>query len=71
MLPERPQYMSFMLRLWRRPGAEAGWVASLEDAGTGERLAFADVESLFAFLAAHTDPYTRQHEASDSGEKRP
>jgi hypothetical protein len=42
-----------MLRLWQA-GSRAGlpvWRASLENPHTGERLAFGDTETLFAFLA--------------------
>ncbi|HEX5691798.1 MAG TPA: hypothetical protein VFX76_17405 [Roseiflexaceae bacterium] len=48
---ERRHYRSYLLRLW---GAQSGegfvWRASLEDARTGERHSFAELEQLFAFL---------------------
>ncbi len=42
-------YHALLLRLWRE-GAEGAWRASLQDAGSGERLGFADLEQLFAYL---------------------
>jgi hypothetical protein len=54
MSRERADYTSFLLRLWRTPGIAPIWSASLENPGTGERLSFPDLESLFAFLVAHT-----------------
>jgi hypothetical protein len=46
----RPDYLSFLLRLWRESGEEAVWRASLEDSHTGERMGFASLEDLVAFL---------------------
>lgn len=46
-------YVAYMLRLWHA-GSRDGipvWRASLENPHTGERLAFGDVEGLFAFLS--------------------
>jgi hypothetical protein len=46
-------YIAYMLRLWQA-GSRDGmpvWRASLENPHTGERLAFGDVEGLFAFLS--------------------
>jgi hypothetical protein len=47
-----------MLRMWQA-GSRKGqpiWRASLEDAHTGERLAFADIAALLAFLSEWTHP---------------
>ena len=42
-------YHAALLRLWReRPGGM--WRASLQDAESGERFGFADLERLFAYL---------------------
>jgi hypothetical protein len=65
MSRERADYTSFLLRVWRVPGATAIWIASLEHPRTGERLSFADLESLFAFLAAHTAALA-QHRQDES-----
>lgn len=48
-------YRSYLLRLW--PATEQGqtvWRASLENPHTGERLGFASLERLFAFLEDQT-----------------
>ncbi len=42
---------SFVLRLWCSNAAETTyWQASLENSRTGERIGFADLEQLFAYL---------------------
>jgi hypothetical protein len=48
--------LSFILRLWSvDQGNTSDWRASLEILGTGERLGFASLEELFAFLIDFTD----------------
>ena len=54
MSEEPAMYLSYLLRLWRSSQSNAVWRASLESAQSGERRAFADLESLFAFLEAQT-----------------
>ena len=50
------EYLSYLLRVWRAdPGNLSGWRASLEDPHTGERLGFASLEQLFAFLMEQTE----------------
>ena len=45
-------YESFLLRLWESDEAsQLVWRASLESTDTGERRGFADLDSLFAYLA--------------------
>ena len=66
---EQPDYLSYLLRLWResddgkphREDAESGhaggkvvWRASLESVCTGERRSFASLEELFDFLREQT-----------------
>ena len=52
----RPDYMSYLLRLWRvGHGREAHWRASLQRPGTEEPLWFPDLEEMFAFLRAETN----------------
>lgn len=49
---------SYMLRLWCADELEAGnWHASLEDPFTGERIGFATLEQLFAFLMEQSEGY--------------
>ena len=42
-------YHAGLLRLWRA-GATGAWRASLQDAERGERIGFAALEQLFAYL---------------------
>jgi hypothetical protein len=70
MAREQPDYLSYLLRLWRvtgddktNQGDEAShctgetvtWRASLESALTGERKGFASLDDLFDFLRRQTD----------------
>jgi hypothetical protein len=44
-------YMAYLLRLWRTGlGENAAWHASLQDARTGERMGFACLDDLVAYL---------------------
>jgi hypothetical protein len=47
-------YHAGLLRLWRE-GARGAWRASLQDAESGVRLGFADLERLFAYLRRLTE----------------
>ena len=47
-------YHAGLLRLWRE-GASGAWRASLQDAESGERFGFADLERLFAYLRRLTE----------------
>jgi hypothetical protein len=53
---QRPDYLSYLLRLWRvrergPPDGEPGlWRASLQIPESGERIGFRSLEELFAFL---------------------
>ena len=48
--PDTKQYRSYLLRLWRGETPDGGWRASLADSRTGQRIGFATLEQLFAFL---------------------
>jgi hypothetical protein len=51
---QRP-YRAYLLRLWQiQDKGEIGWRASLENAHTGEKLAFAHLDELVAFLREQT-----------------
>lgn len=55
MAAEPPEYVTYLLRLWRAGGAEEpGWRAVLENPRSGERQAFRDLAALFAFLKEST-----------------
>jgi hypothetical protein len=47
---QRP-YLAYLLRLWQiQDKGKIGWRISLENAHTGEKLAFAHLDQLVAFL---------------------
>jgi hypothetical protein len=49
-----PAYRAYLLRLWRE-AADASWRCSLQAAESAERLGFADLEQLVAYLLRLTD----------------
>lgn len=54
---EVPGYVSYLLRLWReRLGQTSLWRASLQDPHSGERVGFAHLDELFAYLRERTTP---------------
>ncbi len=54
---EPKSYISFLLRLYRVQSGEGWtWRASLEDPLSGERHAFPDLQTLFAFLEDRISP---------------
>ncbi len=54
------QYFSYLLRLWRVGTEKAVWRASLESPHTGERIPFASLDALFAFLQQQTNDDTEE-----------
>jgi hypothetical protein len=58
--PERCNYLSYLLRLWRVSGERSVWRASLESPHTGERIGFASLDALFAFLREQTNNNTEE-----------
>jgi hypothetical protein len=49
------KYRSFLLRLWQTmSGGRLVWRASLEEARSGQRQGFADLQGLFEFLRRQT-----------------
>jgi len=54
MEPEKTDYCSYLLRLWR-DGATASWRASLEAPGRASAQMFTDLDALFAFLRSQTN----------------
>jgi hypothetical protein len=62
MAKELPDYLSYLLRLWRVRGdgkthrkEKTTWRASLESSLTGKQRGFASLDDLFAFLREQTD----------------
>lgn len=60
-------YQSYLLRFWRA-GADEPWRASLQCTATGEKIAFADLAALLAFLGKQmtVDEETRTVQANTS-----
>jgi hypothetical protein len=55
MARELPDYLSFLLRLWRvNERGLPHWRASLQSPQTGERVSFATLDALVAFLQEQT-----------------
>ena len=56
MTEEWPQYIAYLVRLWRASGSQSPvWRVSVEDPHSGARRGFADLASLFTFLAEQID----------------
>jgi hypothetical protein len=55
MTVERPDYLSYLLRLWRvKENGDAAWRAALESAQTDQARGFESLEALFQFLREQT-----------------
>ena len=61
-------YHAGLLRLWRE-GAGGTWRASLQDAESGERIGFADLERLFAYLRRLTEDAPDERGTSTTTER--
>jgi hypothetical protein len=67
---EQPDYLSYLLRLWRVSGEEkAVWRASLESPHTGERRGFANLADLFTFLEKEAGHAAQGQTAPNADEK--
>jgi len=61
-------YLAFLLRLWWENGGDSPhWRASLERPRSGERLGFASLASLFAFLENEARLHSPDLACSDEG----
>ena len=55
MVGNRPDYLSYLLRLWlARERGRPVWQASVQSPHTGERESFCTMEDLFVFLQRQT-----------------
>jgi len=61
-------YYAGLLRLWR-DGPGGPWRASLQDAESGERIGFAHLERLFAYLRRLTDDTPNDRGTSTTTER--
>ena len=66
--PSQIDYHAGLLRLWR-VGAGGAWRASLQDAESGERIGFADLDHLFAYLRRLTDDAPDERATSTATER--
>ena len=73
MPSEQPNYLSYLLRLWREDGEEQNnWRASLESALTHKRYVFPSLMELFAFLQRQTGAGCNANEdESATGQRSP
>lgn len=58
MPQEQAKYRAYLLRLWQGStdgGGLTAWSASVEDPHTGERIGFATLDHLFAYLLQQTE----------------
>lgn len=61
-------YLSYLLRLWRERGsASIHWRASLHDPHSGERMGFAQLDELLAFLREQTGRTSREEDLAGDG----
>lgn len=65
-MTEPLRYRVYLLRLWRADADSDAptWRASLEDARSGQRHGFPDLEQLYAFLGAQTQSWAEPDEPS-------
>jgi hypothetical protein len=68
----QPHYLSYLLRLWQVTLAgEVAWRASLECPHTGDRLGFADLDSLWSFLQSQMQSEAGSGRAPEEGDSNP
>jgi|RhiMetdeSRZDD1v2_1073273.scaffolds.fasta_scaffold533859_4 hypothetical protein len=64
--------LSYLVRLWATgAGHQQVWRASLEDAQSGERRGFANLEQLFVFLMEQTEQSGDPPDAQSTAEPAP
>jgi hypothetical protein len=67
---DQASYRSFLLRLWRGEAGDASvWRASLQDPHTGERIGFASLEQLTAYLRDQINGSDKQPDNSEPGKE--
>ena len=67
---EQPDYLAYLLRLWRASDEdEAIWRASLESPHTGQRRGFASLTALFTFLEKEVSHAAQGRAAPSADEK--
>lgn len=67
MSDELDAYQTYILRVWRvRCQGQRQWRASLESPSTGERLWFAGLQPLFAFLSERSEGEAENWKGGDA-----
>jgi hypothetical protein len=64
----RATYRSYLLRVWSASGRDQDWRATIERIGQGDRLCFASLDELAAFLQ---DEARSEPGPSDDGDPLP
>lgn len=62
------EYLSYVLRLWCESKQGGGWLSSLQNPITGERIGFACMDELFEFLRNKTSKEEMFNGCKDSKE---
>lgn len=74
---QQRRYLSYLLRLWQESGGDLPhgdpplWRASLETPQAGDRLGFASLDALFAFLENETRSSSPGLEGGDEENTQP
>ena len=74
MMEPKGRYSSYLLRLWQTASSgELAFRASLEDAHSGDRVGFADLDDLCDYLRAQAGlaPEAKRDANRDQGDRRP
>ncbi len=50
-----PQYISFLVRMWRESDEEGEWIAQVEHIVSGEIKYCSSLDDLFTYLRLHAD----------------
>jgi hypothetical protein len=68
--PANPANRSYLLRIWSDDADSARWSCSLEDAHTGARRGFANLDELFAYvIEASRAPRQAPRAADEAGQE--
>ncbi len=63
---QRRGYLAYLIRLWQTGDSGSfTWRVSLEDPRSGQRLGFANLQSVFAFLKEQTEKQEEAREATN------
>ena len=63
------RYFAWLLRIWQSGEQEAVWRASLEDPHTGERIGFANLPGLWAYVKQRITVAKAKHQPDQEGDE--